>query len=182
VADIVASIAQTLESSGVGEWMRMSLKAMPIVEAIHVLSAAVVFGTILIVDLRLLGVPSTRRAVTRVHEELVGLTWAAFGVSVVTGLLMFAPNATTYFRNAAFGFKILSLLAAGVNMAIFETRTFRSVTAWDRDVPAPFAARAAGALSILIWGGVIFFARWIGFTKGYDFAVPDDVNFSFPAP
>jgi hypothetical protein len=181
--DIIPSIAQALESSAVGEWMRSSLKAMPVVESIHVLSAAVVFGTILIVDLRLLGVPSTRRAITRVHEELVRFTWAAFGVSVVTGLLMFAPNATTYFRNTAFGLKMLSLLAAGVNMAIFEGRTFRSVTQWDRDVAAPTAARVAGALSILIWGGVIFFARWIGFTKGYDFAVPDDVNFDFqPGP
>jgi hypothetical protein len=182
--DIVATIAQTLETSAVGEWMRTSLKAMPVIEAIHVLTAAVVFGTILIVDLRLLGVPSTRRAVTRIHEELVRFTWAAFGVSVVTGLLMFAPNATTYFRNTAFGLKMLSLLAAGVNMAIFEGRTFRSVTAWDRDVPTPPAARLAGALSILIWAAVIFFARWIGFTKGYNFAIPDDVdlNFEFPPP
>ena len=45
--------------------------------------------------------------------------------------------------------------------------------------PSPLAARVAGATSILIWVTVIFLARWIGFTKGYDFAVPDDVNFEF---
>ena len=43
----------------------------------------------------------------------------------------------------------------------------------------PPAARAAGALSIIFWIGVIFLGRWIGFTKGYDFTIPDDVQFDF---
>ncbi len=55
------------------EWMRTSVKAMPIIESIHVLAAATVFGTIFIVDLRLLGFPNTRRAFTRVSDELLKL-------------------------------------------------------------------------------------------------------------
>ena len=169
----------TIESSGIAEWMRTSLKAMRVVESIHVLSAALVFGTFLIVDLRLLGFPDTRRSFQRVEDELLKITWAAFTISVVTGLLMFAPNATTYFRNLAFGLKMLALLGAGVNMAIFEHVTKRSVANWDKDKPAPGAARLAGALSILIWICVIFFARWVGFTKGYDFGIPDVVQLDF---
>ena len=168
-----------IESSGIAEWMRTSLKAMPIVESIHVLTAALVFGTILIVDLRLLGFPDTRRSFQRVEDELLKITWAAFTISVVTGLLMFAPNATTYFRTLAFGLKMLALFGAGVNMAVFERVTKRTVAAWDKDQPAPQAARVAGALSIVIWICVIFFARWVGFTKGYDFDVPDDIQLDF---
>jgi hypothetical protein len=37
----------------------------------------------------------------------------------------------------------------------------------------------AGALSILLWVAVIVFGRWIGFTKGYDFTIPEDVQFDF---
>jgi hypothetical protein len=37
----------------------------------------------------------------------------------------------------------------------------------------------AGALSIVLWVAVIVFGRWIGFTKGYDFTIPDDVQFDF---
>ena len=169
----------TIESSGIGEWMRTSLKAMPVVESIHVLTAALVFGTILIVDLRLLGFPDTRRSFQRVENELLKITWVAFSISVITGLLMFAPNATTYYRNLAFGLKMLALLGAGVNMAIFEHVTKKTVAAWDKDQPTPQAARVAGALSIVIWVCVMFFARWIGFTKGYDFGIPDDVQLDF---
>jgi len=178
----IPSIVRSIESSGAGEWMRMSVKAMPVVESIHVFTAAVVFGTILIVDLRLLGFPSTRRAFTRVSDELTRYTWGAFLISVVTGVLMFAANASTYYGNTAFRIKMLALLLAGANMAVFELVTKRNVATWDKDVATAPAARFAGAASLLIWIAVIFVARWIGFTKGYNYDIPPglDLNIDFP--
>jgi hypothetical protein len=178
----LASIVAGIEGSGVAEWMRSSLKAMPFVEATHVLAAATVFGTILIVDLRLLGFPNTRRSFKVVEHELLRFTWAAFVVAVITGGLMFAANAATYVANTPFKLKMVALLAAGINMAVFQLVTFRTVNAWDKDKPPPGAARFAGAASIVIWVAVIFVARWIGFTKGYDFSVPDNIDFDFSFP
>jgi hypothetical protein len=173
------SIIQAIQASAPAEWMRSSVKAMPIVEAIHVLAGATVFGTIFIVDLRLLGLPDTRRPVTVVCREMLRLTWAAFFVSLGAGLLMFAANAHTYYGNTAFRLKMLALLGAGVNMALFHGITFRNVAAWDKDAPVPLAARLAAATSILLWVSVIFFARWIGFTKGYDFKIPPNTHINF---
>lgn len=172
-------LAESIHASGVAEWMRSSLKAMPIVEATHVLAVALVFGTIFIVDLRLLGFPHARRAFTVISDELLRYTWAGFGLAVVTGALMFAPNSITYYSNTAFRLKMLTLLAAGINMLVFQFIMFRNVRNWDRDAPAPAAARLAGLLSILLWITVIVFGRWIGFSKGYDFAIPEDVQFEF---
>ncbi|MET0292322.1 MAG: DUF6644 family protein [Steroidobacteraceae bacterium] len=175
-----AELVQAVQASGVGEWMRSSVKAMPFVEALHVLAAATVFGSILIVDLRLIGFRDARRAFTRVSDEMLKFTWIAFGIAVISGALMFAANAQTYVANTAFRFKLVALVLAGINMAIFQHLTFRGVAAWDAS-RAPTAGRVAGVLSILLWIAVIFFARWIGFTKGYDFSVPADseVNFEF---
>ena len=64
-------------------------------------------------------------------------------------------------------------------MAIFQGITYRSVGRWDQGMGTPFAAKMAGALSILIWVTVIFLGRWIGFTKGYTFDVPEDVPLDF---
>ena len=138
---------------------------MPIVEATHVLAVALVFGTIFIVDLRLLGVPHVRRSFTLIASELLRYTWAAFALAVVTGALMFAPNSITYYSNTAFRLKMLTLLAAGVNMLIFQLLTSRTVKSWDQNAPVPGAARIAGLLSILLWITVIAFGRWIGFSK-----------------
>jgi hypothetical protein len=172
-------IIAALQASGPAEWMRTSVKAMPIVEALHVLAAATVFGSILVVDLRLLGFRDARRAFTRVSNEMLRFTWVAFGLAVITGALMFVANAQTYYVNTAFRWKLAALLLAGINMAIFQHLTLRSVASWDHGVRPPTAGRVAGALSLLAWIAVIFFARWIGFTKGYDFSVPEDVQFDF---
>jgi hypothetical protein len=173
------ALAEFFENSGPGEWMRNSLKAMPFVEATHVLAIAVVFGTILIVDLRLLGYPNSDKSYKRLHHDLVRWTWAAFGIAVITGVLMFLPNATTYFRNTAFLYKMIAMALAGVNMAIFELSTSRTAASWDGAASMPLKARVAGGLSIFFWLCVIVFGRWIGFTKGYDFDIPDDVEFDF---
>jgi hypothetical protein len=173
------ALIQSIEASAPARWMRTSLAAMPVVEALHVLAGATVFGTVFIVDLRLLGLPNTRRPVTRVCSEMLRLTWIAFAVSVTAGALMFAANAHTYVGNTAFRLKMLALLTAGVNMAIFHAVTFRTVGRWDQGVPSPLAARLAGAVSILLWVAVIFLARWIGFTKGYDFKIPANTHINF---
>lgn len=170
---------QTIEGSAIGEWMRGHLLAMPWVNAAHVLCISVVFGSILVVDLRLLGLFDRQRAVTRVAAEMLRLTWVAFAGAVVTGLLYFAANATTYWFNMAFRFKLLAILLAGVNMLVFQLITYRTVAAWDRNAPTPRAARIAGALSILLWTTVVVLGRVIGFTKGYDVPVPDDIDFDF---
>ena len=173
-------LVEAAQNSALSEWMRTSLKAVAIINALHIMSIVTVFGTIFIVDLRLLGFPNLRRPFTRVSDELLKLTWGAFFTALVTGALMFAANANTYFGNTAFRFKMLALVLAGLNMAIFQLVTFRTVGNWNTDVRPPSAARLAGVLSILVWVTVIFFARWIGFTKGYQFeAPPTDVNFSF---
>jgi hypothetical protein len=174
----VPAFVHAIHDAGLSEWLRSSLKAMPVVEAIHVMSAAVVFGTIAIVDLRLLGVMSMQRAYSRIHGELLRWTWGAFIVSVVTGILLFVVNSVTYWGNTAFRLKMLALVLAGINMALFEFGVGRDTASWDKGAVPP-RARLAGAISLTIWISVIFIARWIGFTKGYDFSIPAGVDFDF---
>jgi quinol-cytochrome oxidoreductase complex cytochrome b subunit len=173
------AIIQAIYDSGIAMWMRGSLKAMPLIEATHVLAIATVFGTIFIVDLRLLGLAGTNRPYSVVAREMLGKTWAAFVLAVITGVLLFAPNAITYFGNTAFRLKMLALVVVGINMAVFKVLTARSMPAWDTSPKPPSAARTAAIISLLVWTAVIFLGRWIGFTKGYDFSVPDDIQFDF---
>ena len=179
---MISDIFDFLQNSALSDYLRTSLKAMPIVEAIHVMAIATVFGTIALVDLRLLGFPNVQRSFSKLHHELLRWTWMAFGIAVVTGVLLLMVNAVTYYRNTAFWAKMVVILLAGINMLVFERVTAKSVASWDKGVVPPPAARTAGALSLFLWIVVIFLGRWIGFTKGYDFAIPDDVQFDFSLP
>jgi hypothetical protein len=175
-------LVEAAQNSALSEWMRTSLKAVAIINALHVISIVTVFGTIFIVDLRLLGIPNVRRSFVRLHDELLRWTWGAFGIAAVTGVLLFMVNAVTYHRNTAFWLKMGTMVIAGINMLVFELVTARSAPSWDKGVMPPNAARLAGALSIVLWVAVIVFGRWIGFTKGYDFTIPEDVQFDFSDP
>lgn len=175
-----SAILERIQASALAEWMRYTNGAMPIVEALHVAAAVAVFGTVLIVDLRLLGLADSSRAYARLSRETLPLTWLAFAVAAVTGVLMFATSAEVYFANAAFRWKTLALLGAGLNMAVFQLATARGAATWKNTETPPLAARAAGLASLLLWAAVVLLGRWIGFTKGYDFTIPADIDFSFP--
>lgn len=174
-------LIQAIEASAFGEWLRNVELAMPWVNALHVLCISLVYGTILVVDLRLIGLLDRARAVTRISDEMLRLTWAAFAGAVVTGALFFTANAGTYWFNTAFRFKMLAIVLAGINMLVFQYGVFRGVAGWDRGT-TPRAAKVAGALSILIWTIVVVLGRIIGFTKGYDVPVPENLDFDFSAP
>jgi len=137
----------------------------PLVESFHVITMAIVAGTIFIVDTRLVGLTSLKLPFTYISGRLLPWTWAAFACSVVTGTLMFMANAATYYENTPFRVKMALLVLAGLNMLYFQKVTFRTVSAWDSG-RAPSAARLAGFISIGLWCAVIGFGRWIGFVVG----------------
>ena len=134
----------------------------PFLESLHVLGVGLVVGSILMVDLRLLGVTALSVPASRMTRELIRWTWGAFVLAVFTGFGMFMTRAGTYIANPAFQIKLLFLLLAGVNMAWFQFRTLRGVAGWDTAARPPRAARIAGIASLVLWIGVIFAGRWVG--------------------
>jgi hypothetical protein len=154
----------SLEASGLATTIRNSLYLFPLIESIHVLGLTMVFGTILIVDVRLLGVASTERPFSGVLSDVLKWTWLAFAVTVTSGLLMFVTNAGTYYHNVYFRTKMALIVLAGVNTLAFELTTKRSVQRWDRNKAAPAGGRTVAVLSLIIWIGVIFLGRWVGFS------------------
>jgi hypothetical protein len=160
----IAGLIASLESSAVATGIRNSLYLFPLIEAVHVIGVTLVFGTIVIIDLRLLGVASVDRPFTAIASDVFRWTWIAFAVTATTGALMFVTNASTYYQSAYFRTKMLLLALSGINMLVFELTARRSIHAWDRDESAPTSGRAVAALSLVIWIAVIVTGRWIGFT------------------
>jgi len=160
----IASLLEWLQETSLAVHIRDSLFAFPLIESTHVIGLTLVFGTIAIIDLRLLGLASTNRPFQRLAADTLKWTWVAFAVSALTGGLMFITNATVYYHNAYFRAKIALLALAALNMLVFEVTTRRSVAQWDRDASAPPLARVVAAASLVIWISVIVTGRMIGFT------------------
>jgi hypothetical protein len=135
----------------------------PTIETVHVFALVLVVGTIMTVDLRLLGFANKERPFSQVASEMLPWTWAAFAIAALAGLLMFSSKALTYYSNIPFRLKMVCLVLAGINMATFHWLGTRHLQAWDHGRP-PRAARLAGGASLLLWTTIVAAGRWIGFT------------------
>jgi hypothetical protein len=162
----VTSWLTAVQQSALAAGVRDSQLLFLAVQALHLVAMALVFGTIVVVDLRLLGMASTTRPFDRVAADIMKWTWAAFALSAVTGALMFITNATVYVHNPYFRVKVVLLVMAGLNVVVFQLTAWRSVERWSSARVAPGLARAAALVSLVVWLAVIVAGRMIGFTEG----------------
>ena len=160
----IAAFLKWLEESGLATRIRESLFLFPLIESTHVFGLALVFGTIAIIDLRLLGLASPQRPFARMASDVLKWTWVAFALTALTGVLMFITNAPVYYHNAYFRAKMLLLVLTGINMLVFELTAGRTIHGWDKAPSAPRAGKVVAALSLAMWIGVIFMGRLVGFT------------------
>src|ERR1700675_3017495 len=98
----ILSICEWMEGTALSTSIRESVWLFPIIETVHVLGIAASAGTILFVDLRLLGLGMKRERFSDVLEQLQPWTLSAFLVMVITGLLLFVSEAVKCYHSVFF--------------------------------------------------------------------------------
>jgi hypothetical protein len=161
---LIAELTAWLEQSPLGVAIAESDWLFPTIETVHVIAIALVVGSIVALDLRLLGLSWKKRAVTEVAADVLPLTWICFVIAVIAGALMFVSAARKYAYDLPFQLKMVLLVLAGINMAIFHIFTYARVQAWNHQAITPRGARIAAALSLLFWISILGCGRLVGFT------------------
>jgi hypothetical protein len=155
-----------LEASALGAAMRDSEWLYPLAEIVHTIGIALLFGSVAIMDVRLLGV-SRSIPVKRLAAHVLPWSAASFLLIVPSGLAMFVAHASDYIASSLFALKVCLIMAAGGNAALFQVMTLRTADVWDseemRPLGPPPSARIAGAVSLLIWMSVIACGRLLAY-------------------
>jgi len=155
-----------LEASGLGQALRHSQWLYPAVEIVHIVGIGLLFGSIAILDLRLLGF-SRSISVRRLARHVLPWSGAAFLLIVPSGIMMFIAHASDFIASPVFVVKMCLIMAAGANAALFHTIVFPSVEVWDseemRKLGPPPSARACAAASLAIWVSVIACGRLLAY-------------------
>ncbi|MBP2290862.1 DUF6644 family protein [Azospirillum rugosum] len=152
-----------LETSGLGDAMRQSVWLYPLVEVLHILGFALLVGSILAFDLRLLGVRAPLLPAEALARLLLPVAVTGFALAVPTGLLLFTTEATSLVRNGMFLAKMALLALALVNIVLFHKGAGRRMAAWGVADRPPPAARFAGAASLGLWVAVLVCGRLIAY-------------------
>jgi len=151
-----------LGTTALSRAMRQNAWLYPIVEIVHILGFAVLVGSVVLFDLRVLGFARTL-PVAALGRHLLRWALASLLLVVPAGLLLFSAHPGELAGNPAFQLKLVLIAAAGLNALAFHVFPYRSVAGWERELPAPRAARLHALLSILLWVGVISCGRLLAY-------------------
>jgi hypothetical protein len=153
IADVLWHFAKWSEATSMGRMIRNSEYAFPMIEFVHLLGLAIIGGAVLIVDMRMLGLGLKKTSVARLAKDAQPYVTGSIVVMLVTGVMLYSSEATKCYASAAFWIKMVSLLLA----IAFTYTVKKNVAARDHE------NKIVGALSILLWFGVAWGGRWIGF-------------------
>ena len=149
--DLLIQFGSWMQNTKLGLAIGQTLWGYPYVQLIHFFGHSLWIGTIVMLDLRLLGLAGGKQSVTEFWDQLVPWTWTGLAILVTGGILLFSVAAQSYVQNAAFRMKF-PLILIGI---AYHVVILRSIPKWDKPAGLPVAAKVAGFVELAIWIGVI---------------------------
>src|SRR5688572_20496606 len=125
-----------------------------LVLVVHYFALFLCVGTIVLLDLRILGAADRNLPLSPLAQQLRLWTWIGFGCAVVSGFLLFATKAGSYVEVTPFHVKMLIIVLAVIAALAVEW----SVPEWDRARVIPVTATLLALISIVLWLGAILAA------------------------
>ena len=151
-----------LDGGALGYLMRSARWLYPAVEIVHIFGFVLLVGSVLMFDLRLLGL-NRQLPLTLMARHLLRWSMASLLLVVPAGLLMFSAHPQDFIGNRVFLLKMTLIMTAGINAAVFHTGVWQRVAGWDSGQPAPGSARVHALLSMVLWLSVIACGRLLAY-------------------
>lgn len=121
------------------------------VSVIHYFTLFFFIGTIVLVDLRILGFAGRGQTISLLADQLLPWTWIGLTLAMISGFLLFTTDAGDYAPDHVFQAKILVILLA----LIFTVIVHRGQRKWNQLPAIPLGVKVIAALSLLLWLGAI---------------------------
>ena len=143
-----------------GETIRNSSWLFPLIEAFHLLGLGITAGAVVVVDLRLLGVGLSKQPAGQLFAAVRPWLLGSVTLMFATGIPLFMSEAIKCYYSAAFWTKMTALLL----VLIFTFTVQRRVTQTGVTADRPQSGKAVALVSLVLWFGVAWGGRWIGFS------------------
>jgi hypothetical protein len=162
--DLLINLANWIATTRLNLFFATADGLIPASQSIHILALSVVFGSCLMISLRLLGVGAAGRNVSRLAQTLLPWMWWALVALLLTGLLQLIAEPARELGNTLFWLK-MGMLVCVLALNLWFGRTVRAHAAtWDSAVTRPANARLFAVASLLLWVGIILCGRLIAYT------------------
>lgn len=147
------------EATAIGHAIRGSQWLFPVIEAGHLLGLCVLGGSLLVLDMRMLGLGLRRQPIAGIAREVRPWMLGSIGVMVVTGSALFLSESVKCYYSQAFWVKMTTL-----PFALLFTLTVRQRVAMAGTVDTTVRTNLVAIVSLVMWFTVAAAGRWIGFS------------------
>ncbi len=145
------------EATRIGAYGRRSTYFFPSVEVVHLLGLTLLLGTVLVLNLRLLGAIMPRQSIPNIARATAPLLWTGVALALGSGLLLFLAEAVKCYYNVAFWYK-MGLLASAVIFQLIVHQKLKVASG-----PSTGLTKGTAAISLALWFGVAVAGRAIAF-------------------
>ena len=149
-----------IESSSLAQLMKEVSWLFPTTEIFHFIGLCLLIGSLLIVDVRLLGV--SREVPMQAVYRFLPIAVLGFTINFLTGILFFFNDPFRYYPNIAFRIKLVLILLAGINALYFMITAHRHPQLASN---GDYRLKAVATLSLLLWFSVIVCGRMIPYVE-----------------
>ena len=138
---------------------------IPTVQTVHILAIAVVMSSVVLVDLRLLGVAGRQQPISALTGRFFPWVWTALVVLFASGVVLIIGEPARELLNNVFIAKMALLLAAIALTVGFQLSVGRNQAAWDASATRSSGATLLALVSLALWVAIVFCGRWIAYVE-----------------
>jgi hypothetical protein len=158
-AQDVAAAASAGSARNLGMFVTGNTWVWPSCETLHFVGLSILFTTVFLVDLRMLGM--AKKLSFSVLYQLLPLGMLGFALNLFTGMFFFIGAPQQYTKNPIFYWKMVFVVLAALNVLYFMLLD-EPWTVGPGD-EAPFSAKVMAASAIFLWIGILFFGHMLPF-------------------
>lgn len=138
---------------------------IPMVQSVHILAIAVVMSSVVMVDLRLMGLLGHTQSISGLARRFLPWVWWSLVVLLATGVVLIIAEPRRDLLNPVFQAKMLLLLFAMAVTAVFQNTVARNMEIWDLSPQKRRGAWVTAVVSLLVWTAIVGCGRWIAYVE-----------------
>jgi hypothetical protein len=152
-----------LERTPMNETIQTVHWIVPTVQTVHILAIAAVMSSMLMINLRLIGVIGRDQPLKTYSARFLPVIWWALPVLLVTGIVMIVGEPVRSLENWVFQLKMLLVIAAIAITLLYQAPLKREPSFWTLTATRRAASVALALVSLTVWVGIVFAGRWIAY-------------------
>lgn len=150
-------VSQTIQTV---EWI------IPAVQTVHILAVAAVMTSVLMINLRMLGIGARAWSIASTAERFLPFIWWPLPLLLVTGATLIIAEPARALQNPVFMLKMGLLVAAVGTTLACQIPLRRDAAFWERTAARRRAAAVFAIASLPLWIAIVFAGRWIAYVQG----------------